>query len=178
MRPAVAHAGGGVGRGVCRSSGPRRGHRGPRSHRLRSGPGRERDQSADPRNRADGELLLSARDERYTDIELTDRATRTYDRTNDPEVQVDLCRARRMPTRLQPSSTACRMPSPTTSPPRQRRDGGWKHRGIREIRRSNALVQKAVWRPLSSHRPGDSNSSGTSWCARCIGPAGAPMAVY
>ncbi|MUV50801.1 sulfatase-like hydrolase/transferase [Haloarcula sp. CBA1122] len=45
-----------------------------------------------PRNRADGELLLSARDERYTYIEFTESGHQElYDRTNDPEEQVDLC---------------------------------------------------------------------------------------
>ena len=47
-----------------------------------------------PRSRADGELLLSARDERYTYIEFTESGRQElYDRTDDPGEQVDLCSA-------------------------------------------------------------------------------------
>ncbi|MFB6222813.1 MAG: sulfatase [Haloarcula sp.] len=45
-----------------------------------------------PRSRSDGELLLSARDKRYTYIEFTESGRRElYDRTNDPEEQQNLC---------------------------------------------------------------------------------------
>ncbi|WP_423999593.1 sulfatase [Haloarcula salina] len=45
-----------------------------------------------PRSRTDGELLLSARDERYTYIEFTESGRRElYDRANDPAEQEDLC---------------------------------------------------------------------------------------
>jgi len=45
-----------------------------------------------PRSRTDGELLLSARDERYTYIEFTESGRcELYDRANDPAEQEDLC---------------------------------------------------------------------------------------
>jgi len=45
-----------------------------------------------PRRLADGELLVSARDDRWTYIEHTESGHRElYDRRDDPEEQVDYC---------------------------------------------------------------------------------------